>query len=1056
MDFKKYKHKAFGLRLCLSMLLVFAGTFSAWAQVAVTGRVLATQGREPIGGVQVSVYGVAGKSAQTDSLGVFSIDMDNMAGALEFKYAGFKTRLVYLSGRTDVTVLLDDELMDSDADQAVWKGPFFAPEDNPYGVTVLRSSDLAGKGHLFLSDALNGLVPGLYSSTRSGFLGFGSTMNIRGTGSMSASTRPVVVIDGVIVENRFGDYSASGGPDFDPLSIVKVGNVESVTVIKDGATSLYGAMGANGVILVRTTRAKASETMVDIESNFGVLFAPKEMPVLDANGHKNLLLEQMQGRGFDYEYLKEYHPFMVGEAEGEEHYRYSSDTDWQDWLYQRGFAQNYSASVRGGDELTNYAATAGYTSVDGFIKNTNYDRFDFGLNSEMSLLRRLTVRPKVMFSRTTSDMRDQSGSEASNPLLASLYKSPMMYPYEISEDGYPLPRFEDVGLFGVSNPKALVEVGTGSSETFRTLAGVDGNLEILSNLGMYFNVGIDLLKFSEDAFVPDVGVAPQLGGSVNNVLKHMERTYYSSYAGLGFDFAQNFGTKHRLAARAGICVKQNDFSESYVVDGNSASDVFTKVGTGSGLHRYLTPTGGLWNAMTLEASANYSYLNKYILAGNVAMEGNSRFDKDYRYGFFYSVGGAWRVSAEPFMATVRGLDELKLRASYGVSGNDDIGNTGALYFYESVPYHNVTAVVRGGVPNPNLRWEETSQYNVGVDMAFAHNFVNLSVDYYDAEITDLLGYRLLPTYYGDQALLSNGGSLKTTGFDVSVNVRAIETKRFGLGFTAILSKYKTEMLSLPSTLGDMPSGENGVADEMLIPIEGGERIARVSSPANLFYGYKTAGVYSTSEAAGADGYVNEAGIPFGAGDVRFVNLDNTDGNKVIDENDKTVIGDPNPDFMGSFTTRLRYGRLNASVMLDFSYGNDIYNHLRRNLESMDTYRNQSTAVESRWRREGNVTDMPKAVYGDSMQNNRFSDRWIEDGSFLRVRNVSLNYSVPLKNLKFVRSLDIHVTGNNLLTFTKYLGFSPDVSAGDGAVGIGADYGRFPVTRSFMAGFKLGI
>ncbi|BDD08312.1 SusC/RagA family TonB-linked outer membrane protein [Fulvitalea axinellae] len=1033
-------------------LCPFQGGAQSQTVSKVTGTVTDALGATPLAGVQVSVYGKPGVSAETGTDGTYSIEADLAKGALQFSFAGYKTRLEYLHGRQVLDVAMFGESDRRANNSALWIGGGKVPTQMlPYAHVSLSKEDLTGKGYLTLSDALRGQVTGLAGNALSGMPGAGSDMNIRGVSSINANNRPLVVINGMIYENRLSEKGSMGGAVMDPLSRIKLENVEQVTVIKDGGSALYGSLGANGVILVETTRASGTATTVDVEANFGVHFKPETMPVLNRKEFQNLALEQMAGQGLTHAQIRESYPFMVGQAEGSEYYRYAHNTEWQDYLYRDGFEQSYSTQVQGGDAVATYTGTAGYTSSEGVVRDTEFERFDFGLNADMNLLRNLKLHPSVVFSRTTGNLMTESTSAASNPMLASMAKSPMMTAFGFSDLGVPLPHYDEVGAFGVSNPQSLLDNSVGELEGYRALAGVDGSFQVRPGIEVYFNGGIDLLKNKENAFVPKTGSVKQLDGLAENLITHFESEYFSTYYGAGLNLFRTFRNAHSVSARVGLRGKTNELREIFVQDGNSASDVFVQIGAGDGTLREVSPTGGNWNTLSLTAMADYAYLDKYILSGSVTVDGNSRFDKDYRYGTFYSVAGAWRLSAEPLFSGIRALDDLKLRASYGLSGNDDIGNLNAQYYYQSVSYYAVGGLVRAGIPNPNLKWEESSQWNIGMDLSLYNETLKLTVDYFDIKTQDLLHFEMLPKFYGAEPYISNNGALSNKGLEIGLRARLVSSKDFELGVNAVYSRYRNEVTELPAA-----ETQSGLST---ISVLGGESLIAAGRPLNTFYGYKTRGIFSTEAEAskagkeGSSNLMDEFGNPFRAGDVHFVDQN---GDGVIDQQDRTVIGDANPDFTGSFGFDARYRRFSFNILFDYAYGGDVYNYVRRQLETMSDYSNQSTAVLNRWRFDGDRTDMPKASYGDVMGNARFSDRWIEDGSYLRLRHVSLSYAAKTPKSKIIRDFRVHVTGRNLLTLTDYLGQSPDVSYGSRLGGMGVDAGRFPIPASLMVGLKVGI
>jgi len=395
------------------------------------------------------------------------------------------------------------------------------------------------------------------------------------------------------------------------------------------------------------------------------------------------------------------------------------------------------------------------------------------------------------------------------------------------------------------------------------------------------------------------------------------------------------------------------------------------------------------------------------------------------------------------MAAAKNIDLLKLRASYSFTGNDDIGNYNNQQLYVSQNLLVMEGLVRGNISNPALQWEQNTKFNIGIDAALLKERLNISVDLYNNKTSKMLIFQPQIVAAGLDTVLTNTGGMQTTGVDLSIGGRIINNRslKWDLGIT--LTKYKNKITQLPS-------------DPLYTPFAGAMYITTTGKVANLFYGYKTNGVYSSDADAVKDGLSkqmpNGTIVPFAGGDVRFVDMN---GDKIIDDKDRQVIGDPNPDFAGSIVNKLTWKRFTLDLLFTFSKGNDIYNYTRRQLESESGPANQLQSMLNRWRANGQVTSVPKAVWGDPMGNSSFSDRWIEDGSYLRLRHAAISFDVPMKP-GFIKYAVVYVSGNNLATFTKYKGYDPEFSATGSIFGQGVDLPVEPLYKSAEIGLRIGL
>ena len=446
-------------------------------------------------------------------------------------------------------------------------------------------------------------------------------------------------------------------------------------------------------------------------------------------------------------------------------------------------------------------------------------------------------------------------------------------------------------------------------------------------------------------------------------------------------------------------------------------------------------------------NADYGYADKYFLSANLSADGSSRFGDNVSQGvkvgsnvfsIMPSVAASWLISSEKFLANNKIIDLLKLRGSYGLSGNDDIGNYTAQQTYVSQNLLGMQGLVRAGVANNELQWETVKKLNLGLDVAVLKERLQLSFDLYSNKTDKLIVYEPAPTASGFDYVVSNSGALKTTGFEASVSARILDKTNYSwdAGFT--IGKYNSSVTKLPT-------------DKIITTFNGATYITQTGSGPNEFYGHQANGVYVSDAVAVAEGLsirnIDGSLRAFQGGDIRFTDLN---GDKVIDDDDKMILGNPNPDFYGSFYNKVSYKRFSLNAIFTFSSGNEIYNYTRSQLEGMNNAYNQTDAVRNRWRTNGQVTDIPKATWGDPMGNSRFSNRWIEDGSYLRLRTVTLSYDVRIRS-KFFKYATVYATGNNLVTLTKYKGFDPEFSATESIFGQGVDNTLEPQFKSCSLG-----
>ena len=1049
----------------MAAISVLLGGMQAQAQ-AVSGVVLNAETGQPVPGASVTIPDVA--TAITDDYGRFELSRSEKGAVMKVSAFGFAGKdVVVKGGGKELTILLHDETFKS-----VYR-PTYTPQGRKdWQATTGAVTSIANEGNYKkAATSLETLVQdeglGVNTRLRSGMPGIGGNMYIWGFSSINANTQPLILIDGVPYENALAAPSLISGNTITPLSGLEIKDIESITVMKD-ATSLYGSKGGNGVILIETAKAREQPTRMDFHAYAGVSLAPSYLyRMMSAGEFRSYLYEMKSSSGLSVDelrqlpYFDQAKPIEVLRPDGghwywennSDYYRYNQETDWQKMMFQNGLSQNYYMTIQGGDDVALYAISVGYLDHQGGVKTTDFSRYSTQFNSQINVTRRLRMYANMSVAYNDRKLSYEGYAPNVNPLYVSLIKAPFMAPYRIDEANVATPNLEQADVFGVSNPLALLDDKmVVSNTTYRFF----GNLGATATLGKGFELGVlfgaTFDKAHERIFLPRNGLHHDAlsSGEVTNQMKEMGARFLQYYGNFHLSYKHTFDRAHKVSGLLGMRYQTNDMESDWIEAYNSASDNNTSIGSGKIDMVRNAGMLDMWRWQSFYLNGEYSCLNRYFVSYNMAVDASSRFGKEAEglkiggnvYGVFPSVTASWLVSSEDFMSGLDMVDMLRLRAGYSVAGNDDIGNYRARNAYASQNLFGFQGLARYNIANPKLKWETNVKLNAGVDAAALNERVSVSLDVYQSNTTDLLTWQQGEGYHGIDAFVVNGGTMRNRGVEVGIHGRIINTAvKWDAGFN--VGTYRNKVTALPN---EIPPTE----------IAGGYVLTQVGSPVGLFYGYKTNGVFATQAEADAEGLYMQRGdgtpVYFGAGDVRFVS---TNGDKVIDEKDMTVIGNPNPDFYGAITSSVQWKRFTFSALFTYSYGNDVYNSLRASLESMTDERNQTVAALNRWSREGHVTSMPRAQWGDPMQNARFSDRWIEDGSYLRLKTLSLAYDIPM-TVHFIKGLQVYVTGNNLLTFTKYLGYDPEFSAQQSPLYYGVDVGAMPMPRSFLIGVKLGL
>ncbi|RZK17203.1 MAG: SusC/RagA family TonB-linked outer membrane protein [Pedobacter sp.] len=1029
----------------------------------ITGIVVDGVSNKPVIGVKLTVTDFSG--ALTDDKGRFSIIVPDFNATIIISNIGYHTKLLAVHKGKLATIKiypssyasLFTEVVLPSGTKNLARTSSAINFSNPQGgwTTNAETPD----------SYLQGRMAGLNAIRRSGTPGIGADLFVRGFTSLYATNQPLYVVDGMIFDaNSYGSSLTSGHRN-NPLQFIDVHDIESVSLIKDAAAStVYGTKAANGVMIITTNHAKDLATQIDFAAYSSMNLVPRQLSVMNGGDFRTYLSDVLQSRGLTSSAIAAL-PYMnddQNQTTNPTYAMYHQNTDWQKEVFKRSFNQNYFLKVSGGDNIAKYALSAGYSKNKSVIDSTNNTNYHMRFNSDLNLTKKLQANTNLSFSYTEQSLKDQGIAPRTNPIFLSLVKAPFLAKNEISASGAVSPNLADADTLGVSNPRALIEKGLNQKKAYRFFGNIVFNYEFNKNFKLSNLTGLTYDKTQETLFIPRKGVTDEvLDNTIGDSKLGSQVIRYSNvFNDLRFAFNKTFAKDHSLNMSLGTRYSQNSSEQDFAIGYNSATDVLISIGNSNAALRFFGGDIGKWSSLNTYFTTDYSFKDKYFLSLALAADASSRFGRNdgtssastsgYGLNLFGgktallpALSGAWIVSSEDFMQTYKGVDLLKLRMSYGIVGNDDIGNYNNRQYYVSQNLLGLQGLVRGNIANPNIQWERVAKFNAGVDASFFNERLSMSLDYFVHTTTKMLAYMPVTSIGGIDSYIDNQGGMQTNGFDFGLNARVINKKiKWDLGVN--LGLYRNKIQSL--------AGGN----DILTTYANGTYLTRVGQAANLFYGQRTNGVYATDAEAAASGLaiVNSAGVsvPFKGGDMRFID---TNGDKIINASDRVVIGNPNPDLFGSINNTFGYKNWTLDLLVSFVLGNDVYNYTRSVLESGNLYYNQSEIMRNRWRGEGQVTNVPKASFGDPMGNAQFSDRWIEDGSYLRLRAVNLTYNVPLKT-KAIKYARIYATGNNLLTLTKYLGYDPEFSATSSIFTQGVDTTLEPQFRSVQLGVRIGL
>ena len=995
-------------------------------------------------------------SAMTDENGFFSIKLPFTKRTLLISAPEFEDKeMPVYNGDAKIMITLLPKIFGSFYDEGL---TVFGMKRNTAIINSQGSATIENTSSISIDTEIqNKLAGNARVVTHSGTPGTGSLMLIRGINSLNANTQALIVVDGVIFDNQYDKTSIHLGNILNPLSNIDVNDIENVSVLKDG-TSIYGSKGGNGVILITTYRGRSMATKITASATIGYNSRPVLTPMMNTNQYRIYLSDILKDKIAESNLANQY--FLKDDPEFIYYNKYHNNTNWSDGVYSNSVTQSYYVGVNGGDESALYNLSMGYTSANSPLKNNNFNRLNARFNSDIMLTKNFSTSFDISYSQMDRDVRNDGVAESysTNPIDApgylSLIKSPFLNPFQFSNDRLISTKLEDYDFLGIANPYAILEYGVGHTQQANFNLAIVPQYKVNKYLTLISRFSYNFNNLSENFFRPMYGVAPLYNASLGIYSLNQVKTQFAKQISIFNDTRVNWKRDYGYNSfdlNAGVRFINDSYTSDYASGNNTGSDQIKEMSSGLNFKT----VGGLddpYKSISYYSVLNYSYKDRYFFEPTLTTETSSRFAPDAKSGFklggvrwavFPAINTAWLMTSEEFMKELKFVNLLKLRAGYGVSGNDGIKSNASNVYFNAVKYADYAVGLQlTNIGNPELQWETVTKRNIGFDANLFNDMFSVSVDMYNNTTNNLLVQKNLNVITGLDTYWTNDGKLENRGFEVSLNAKVVKSKDFNVEVGATISHYANKILALAD-------------GNYRTTIYGAEILTAVGQSVGQFYGYKTNGVYASSAEAQADGFFMRINtgelVPFEAGDVRFIN--NYTDDKVIDEKDKVVIGNSNPDIYGLFHAGIRYKKLSAKFVFNYSYGNQVYNFLRSQLESASTFNNQSVAVVNRWINEGQITNIPKSVYLDPRENNRFSDRWLEDGSFLRLKNIELSYEIPV-NASFLQGLTVWASANNLWTLTKYLGQDPEFSTNNQVLYQGIDTGLLPQSKSYVVGLKI--
>lgn len=1024
--------KACSLMIFMTIVLLLQGMSAIAQQRTITGQVLLENTGGPMPGISILEKGTQNGTI-TDIEGNYSIRVSASATHLVFSFIGMKTQEIPIEGRSVIDTYMEEDVIGLEEVVAIGYGTI-KKSDLTGSVGSVKVEEVLKNPVTSLDQALQGRVAGVQIVQTSAQPGGNSFFRIRGSSSIYAANEPLYVIDGMQI-NTNTNLSYLSAPISGALNNLNPGDIESIEILKDAsATSIYGAKGANGVVLITTKRGKAGTDNISFEAYYGLQKITKRIEVMNATQYAILFDEA--GRNAAIEDGVSYKPkYPDPESLGE-------GTDWQSQIYRVAPTQNYQLTFSGGNNKTQYTISGGYFKQEGIIVGSDFKRYSFRTNIDHSIKDRLRVGTNLSINKSTANMVGSSTQAGFFPgvVNTALTISPTL-PVKDSTGKYTI-KDPDADAW-LDNPVAVTREVRAIDNTFKFVGNVYGSLEIIKGLDLKISLGFDQYQNINDFYNPTFTYS----GTFND---GQARFAHADFIKILNENTLNYNTafgEHKLNALAGFTYQLENQRSFVDIAMGFPNDRLEYYGIADAARVPTIMTSFAEQALiSYLGRINYGFRERYLATITHRIDGSSKFGPNNRFAHFPSLALAWRISSEPFMENFQAIYNMKLRASIGTSGNDAIPNylyiptlsTNDYYFNNAGP---AIGYYQDRIGNDDLKWETTRQVDVGLDLALFDGRISFVSDFYHKNTFDMLYYAEVPYTSGFSTALINVGSMVNQGLEFTLNTVNFRgpfswTTDFSLSFN------QNEVTDLNN------NNETYISDDAYKLKIGYWSIIAVGEELGSFYGLEADGIWQLEEEAEAALYGAQPG------DFKYVDQNN---DQKIDEADRKIIGSAQPDYFWSINNTLSFKGFELSFYFQGVEGNDILNSNRFELESGNGKSNAAIEMLDRW-----TTTNPSNKYPRANRNTdylRMSDRYLEDGSYIRLQLVSLGYELPanISGKVGVKKARIYVTGKNLLTFTDYTGFDPEVGRfGNSNIRQGYDLGGYPTARTYLVGINLNF
>ncbi|MDR0567361.1 MAG: TonB-dependent receptor [Prevotellaceae bacterium] len=1041
----------------LSLFFALLCGAAASGQVSVTGRVLDSRTGEALVGASVKVAGSA-QGAVVGADGRFAFTVPSLPVSIEASLLGYRTQEldVYEAPAQPLAIYLVEDF--NALDEVVVVGYGTQRRKELTGSVASVSPIALSQQALSFDKALGGAVAGLSVTQSSGAPGATSTIRIRGSNSIAAGNEPLYVIDGFILysdntSTRTGVGGTTsgvggGGPTtgtFDgglnPLTSINAADIESIEVLKDvSATAIYGSRGANGVIIITTKKGRRGGSSVSYQGSIGVQKISKTLDLLNASQWANLYQELNQKSPYDAS-----QPYDVSRLLPQ-----GQSEDWQSAVLQTAATHSHQASVSGGGADHRYLISGSYSSQTGIIRNTGLTRYIGRVNLDKDVFKSLNVGANLSVGHTEqqglTNLAQREAAGNAGPLDYAIRTAPLVPIYDKnSDDGFNYYNpFEAADLHigdRASNPVSDLLKSTVETKNLSVIGNAYAQYAILPQLVAKVNAGTNLNHATQNFYAPSTSA---VGLLVNGYGAVGSKDYRSSLVELTLSYRERFAGIHAVEALAGYTTQHTEVEYATAGASGFANEALTFHSLQSASNRDAPTSGGaISNLNSVLGRVNYSLLNRYNLTATIRADGSSRFPEGNRWGYFPSVGVSWNVDREPFFGSNL-ISDLKLRGSAGQVGNQEIGDYlySRLYTPRNYSFGNqlVVGYTATNFGNGDLKWETTTQYNAGVDLGLWKDRLTVAIDAYYKNTTDLLVNLPAEGTTGLRDRIVNIGDISNRGFEFSVNASIVNTEKLQWTLLANIATNTNRIEKL------------GTSSFVANDAEAGAILVKEGEPLGTFYGYVFDGVVQSGQEPSTPVPVWSNAVQ--AGDPKFA--DKGGDPATIDDDDKVALGSVQPKFTYGFASRVSYRNFDLSASFQGSYGNHLYNALRHRLETPTLSYNGAAVLANRWTPTNTNTDVPRAIPVPYVT---LDSRYIEDASYLRLKDITLGYAIGVKSGKRAPvRIRLFASAQNLLTLTSYTGFDPEASRNgvDETNGLlqGIDLGAYPTAKTFIAGVSL--